>query len=288
MRSKDEMLELILRFARDHDDVRAVVMNGSRVNPNVAEDFFQDYDIVYLVWTVEPYRRNPDVVSYFGEIMILQTPDDMGDPPPKGDGGYAYLMQFLDGVRIDLSFHPLENAERRVQDSLSVVLLDKDNLIGELPPPSDRTYLPSRPTAKAFDDCCNEFWWCNPYVAKGLWRDELTYARYMLDTVLRDELMKMLTWYFGVETGFQRAPGKLGKYLREQLDDELWALLERTYADADPDHSWDALFAMDDLFRIAARAVADAFGFTYPQQNDVNVSRYIEHIRNLPKEATTI
>ncbi len=34
MRSEREMLDLILTFARDCDDVRAVVLNGSRVNPN--------------------------------------------------------------------------------------------------------------------------------------------------------------------------------------------------------------------------------------------------------------
>lgn len=288
MRSKEEMIELILRFAREHEDVRAVVMNGSRVNPNVAEDPFQDYDVVYLVRSVEPFKRNHDVVRYFGDIMILQTPDDMVDPPPEEDGRYAYLMQFLDGTRIDLGFCPLGDARRCVEDSLSVVLLDKDNLIGELPPPSDCTHLPSRPTAKAFDDCCNEFWWLNPYVAKGLWREELTYARHMLDTLMRQQLMKMLTWYFGLKTGFQRSPGKLGKYLPSALDPELWALLQRTYANADFDNAWDALFVMGTLFRQVAQAVAGAFGFAYPEQDDVNVSRYIRHIRTLPRDAKTI
>lgn len=288
MRNKEEMLGLILRFAREHDDVRAVVMNGSRVNPNVQEDPFQDYDVVYLVRSVEPYRRNRDIVSYFGDIMILQTPDDMGDPPPERDGGYGYLMQFLDGTRIDLGFQTLDHARRCVEDSLSVVLLDKDKLIGDLLPPSDRSHLPSRPTAKQFDDCCNEFWWLNPYVAKGLWRDQLTYARQMLYIYMREQLMKMLTWYFGIKTGFQCGPGGFGKYLRTGLGEELWALLERTYADAQLDHTWDALLALDDLFRQVAHGVAGTFGFTYPEQDDVNVSRYIRHIRNLPRDARTV
>jgi aminoglycoside 6-adenylyltransferase len=288
MRDKEEMIELLLRFARDHDDVRAVVMNGSRVNPDLKEDPFQDYDVVYLVRSVEPFRRNQEIVRYFGDIMILQTPDDMGDPPPKKDGGYGYLMQFLDGTRIDLGFQPIEHARRCVEDSLSVVLLDKDNLIGKLPPPSDRTHLPSKPTAKAFEDCCNEFWWLNPYVAKGLWRDELTYARYMLDTLMRQQLMRMLTWYFGIKTDFRKAPGYLGKHLKGQLGDELWALLERTYANAQPDNTWEALLVMDDLFRQVAHPVASSFGFVYPEQDDVNVSNYIQRIRNLPRDAKAI
>ncbi|CAG0928598.1 Aminoglycoside 6-adenylyltransferase [Thermoflexales bacterium] len=288
MRGEQEMLDLILSFARECDEVRAVVMNGSRVNPNAKKDPFQDYDIVYYVRDVEPFRRNMDVVKYFGEIMILQLPEDMSDPPPEGDGHYTYLMQFMDGTRIDLSFNALHQTTVTLKDSLSLVLLDKDNLLGELPPPSDAGYLPQKPSAKAFDDCCNEFWWLNPYVAKSLWRAELIHAKYILDTLLREQLLKMLRWYFGVQTDFQKSSGKLGKYLKGQIDAELWALLEGTYSDSQLDHIWEALFSMDDLFRQSAKSVANCFEFNYPEQDDIKVSNYVRHVKKLPKDATEI
>jgi aminoglycoside 6-adenylyltransferase len=288
MRSEKEMLDLILGYARQNEDVRAVVMNGSRVNPNAKKDPFQDYDIVYFVKEVEPYKRNPEIVRYFGDILILQLPEDMGEPPPSNDGGYGYLMQFMDGTRIDLGFEPVSHASRCAEDTLTVVLLDKDNLIGMLPPSSDRGYLPHKPTAKAFDDCCNEFWWVNPYVAKGLWRDELTYARYMLDKVVREQLMRMLTWYFGIRTGFQKSPGKLGKYLKGSLEEDVWVMLERSYSDARPEAAWEALFVMGELFRKVAKVVASHFGFTYPEQDDKNVSAFIRRIKALPKDAQTL
>ncbi len=53
-------------------------------------------------------------------------------------------MQFLDGNRIDLSFYALNQVDLIIKDSLSLVLLDKDNLIGELPPPSEVGYLPHK------------------------------------------------------------------------------------------------------------------------------------------------
>jgi len=288
MRSEKEMLDLILRYARENEDVRAVIMNGSRVNPNAKKDPYQDYDIQCLVRSVEPFRRNPEIPRYFGDILILQTPEDMDDPPPSNDGGYGYLMQFMDGNRIDLGFTPIEHARRCVEDTLSLVLLDKDNLIGELPPPSDCSYLPKKPTAKAFEDCCNEFWWVTPYAAKGLWRDELTYAKQILDVYIRDQMMKMLTWYFGVKTGFQKSPGKEGKYLKSPLGEDVWDMLVRTYADARPDANWEALFVMGDLFRQVAQVVASEFGFTYPEQDDRNVSVYIRRIKALPRDAQTM
>jgi aminoglycoside 6-adenylyltransferase len=288
MRSEKEMLDLILRYARENEDVRVVIMNGSRVNPNAKKDPFQDYDIQCLVRSVEPFRRKPEIPRYFGDILILETPEDMDDPPPANDGGYGYLMQFMDGNRIDLGFTPLEHARQCVEDTLSVVLLDKDNLIGELPPPSDRSYLPKKPTAKAFEDCCTEFWWVTPYAAKGLWRDELTYAKHILDVYIRDQLMKMLTWYFGVKTGFQKSPGKEGKYLKGPVGEDVWDMLVRTYADARPDANWEALFVMGDLFRQVAQVVASEFGFTYPEQDDRNVSAYIRRIKALPRDAQTM
>jgi aminoglycoside 6-adenylyltransferase len=288
MRSDKEMLDLILSVARNDEYIRAVVMNGSRVNPNVKKDPFQDFDIVYFVRDVEPYKRNNAFVSQFGELMILQTPEDMGDPAPDDDGHYSYLMQFLDGNRIDLSFYSLESIPTNIDDSLTVVLLDKDGLIPRLPPPSDRSYLPQKPTSRQFDDCCNEFWWVSTYVAKGLWRDELTYAKYMLDVVVREELIKMLTWYMGMQTDFQKSPGKMGKYFKQSLDPPMWEQLQTTYADWQPEHIWDSLFVMGDLFRQTGQSVAQHFGFHYPEQDDRNVTDYLKHVRKLPQDAETI
>jgi aminoglycoside 6-adenylyltransferase len=121
-----------------------------------------------------------------------------------------------------------------------------------------------------------------------LWRAELIHAKYILDTLMREQLLKMLRWYFGAQTGFQKSPGKLGKYLKGRIADELWNLLERTYADAQLDHTWEALFSMDDLFRRIATVVADHFGFNYPEQDDVRVSAFVRHIRSLPKDAKMI
>ena len=46
MRSEQEMYDLILGIAKTDERIRAVYMNGSRANPNVNKDRYQDYDIV--------------------------------------------------------------------------------------------------------------------------------------------------------------------------------------------------------------------------------------------------
>jgi aminoglycoside 6-adenylyltransferase len=212
----------------------------------------------------------------------------MGDPPPGAAERFSYLMQFTDGNRIDLTLIPSDVFARAASDSLTIVLLDKDGLLAGVPPPSDANYLPTPPSERAYADCCNEFWWMSTYVAKGLWRDELTYARAMLDQVMREELMDMLAWYVGVRTRFSVNVGKSGKYLRRYLEPELWRLLERTYADARSESAWEALFAMCRLFRGAAHEVGDHFGYQYPEGEDARVTAHLQHVRALPRTASEI
>jgi aminoglycoside 6-adenylyltransferase len=207
-------------------------MNGSRANPNAPRDGFQDLHLVYLVTDVTSFRDDPNWIKRFGEIMILQMPEAMQDPPPSNDGGFAYLMQFTDGNRIDLGLFPIAKLNELEEDSLSRLLLDKDGIFKSFAPPSDRDYLPRPPTAKAFEDCCNEFWWVCPSVVKGLWREEIVYAKYVFDQVVREQLAKMLTWHVGMQTQFSRNPGKFGKHFEQYLEPELWDMLQKTHANA--------------------------------------------------------
>jgi aminoglycoside 6-adenylyltransferase len=285
MRSEQEMLDLILDTARQDERIRAVIMNGSRANPNAPRDFFQDFDIVYVVSDVAPFKHNDEWIKRFGKLGIIQLPEDMRDPPPAGDGHFAYLMQFADGNRLDLGIYSASQIEQLAQDSLGLLLLDKDGAFEPFPPPSEEDYLPTPPTAKAFADCCNEFWWVCPYVAKGLWREEILYAKYYLDRFVRDQLTKMMGWYVGVRTRYQRNPGKYGKYLRQYLEPELWEMLLRTYSDADYEHTWQALFATCELFRRLAIQVAGHFHFDYPHADDEWVSSHLAHVKGLPRDA---
>ena len=285
MRSEQEMLDLIIDTARADERVRAAILNGSRANPNAPRDLFQDFDVVYLVTEVASFRNDPGWIECFGERMILQMPEDMSDPPPRNDETFSYLMQFTDGNRIDLGIVPLVKLGELGRDSLSVLLLDKDGIVEPFPPPNESDYLPRPPTPKQFSDCCNEFWWVCPYVAKGLWRGEILYARYMLDQVVRDQLMKMLAWHIGVNTCFALNPGKYGKYFQKHLEPGLWEMLTKTYSDLSYAHTWEALFAMGELFRVAGLNVARSLGLDYPHDEDRRVSAHLRHVSSLPPDA---
>lgn len=284
MRTEREMMELIVGFAKADERVRAVILNGSRANPEAARDIFQDYDIVYVVRDVEPFVRDRSWIGKFGDVLIMQTPDESAILPPEGGrAGFAFLMLFTDGNRIDLTFWPIDRLGEMEEDSLSVLLLDKDGVIGELPPPSARGYLVQPPTFAQFRDCCNEFWWVSTYAAKGLWRRELPYAKAMLEGPVRAMLMRMLKWYVREMSDGRADAGKEGKHLERHLPPAMWERLVRTYPDGDYDRIWIALFEMAELFRTAALAVAKRRGFAYNRREDENVSEYLQRVRRMPR-----
>lgn len=317
MRSEQQMLDLILGAARADARVRAVLLNGSRSisgvgqsdpfqdsgnlttehtkdtkkKDNAGGDPFQDFDIVYLVNDLPSFRSDPKWIDRFGERMILQLPASMDAPEGMDaplDQPYAYLMQFMDGNRIDLTLYPLTHIEKLYEDSQTIVLLDKDGLLKPFPPASDDSYLPKPPTAGQFANCCNEFWWVSPYAAKGLWRGQLMYAKHAVEQYIRPQLDKMLVWHIGIQTGFSVSMGSGNKYIPKYLEPQLWEAYQRTWAGADEQSNWDALLAMGGLFRRCAQTVAAHFGYAYPLQDDERVSAHLRHVRALPRDAREI
>ncbi|CAG9613823.1 Aminoglycoside 6-adenylyltransferase [Bacillus rhizoplanae] len=134
------------------------------------------------------------------------------------DRSYGYLMLFTDGNRIDLHIETKDTMiDGHVNDKLTVPLLDKDNILPSTPAPTDIDYHIKRVIEPMFMSCCNDFWWCLQNVAKGIWRDELPYAKQMFEHVIRVRLNEMVSWWVGIKNDFQVSTGKMGKYFKKYL-----------------------------------------------------------------------
>ena len=291
MRSEQEMSDLLLGFAQSDPRIRAVYMNGSRTNPNARKDIFQDFDIVYVVTDVSSFVEDKSWLTRFGEICVMQEPDATALPyeTTKREDGYAYLMQFEDGNRIDLTIQSVDATKTTyLSDSLTRPLMDKDGLLPPIPESNDSDYHIRRPEAAEYASCCNEFWWVSPYIAKGLWRGELLFALDHLEKCVRPMLQMMLTWEAGVRTGFTTSAGKCGKWLEALLPSDKWTRLLKTYPTADPAAIWSALFEAGSLFRDTAGFVGQELGFPYNLDEDSRTTAFLRDIRNLPRDAGAI
>jgi aminoglycoside 6-adenylyltransferase len=283
VRTSEQVIGQLLDFARDHDDIRAVVMNGSRVNPNAPQDLFCDFDVVYYVEDPRRYLDNQSWIPYFGDLVILQQ----NDISEQGEDGYIFLMLFTDGVRIDLFFNALAHLANAGEDTLTVVLLDKDGRIAPLPPPSDAGYLTAKPSRIEFDETINEIFWCSNNIAKGIWRDELPYVKHMFDAIIRPCILELLDWYAADLHGWTISAGKFGKWLRKCLPPSVWNAYVQTYAGADYDANWDALFETLRLVRQIGVPLAASLGYDYPLDDDRRMIEYLRRVRALPKDAVS-
>ena len=282
-RSTEEMMEQILRVAAGEENVRAVWMSGSRANPDAPADPWQDYDIVFQVRDVKPYWDNDAwIEERFGKPALMQKPESMSLIPPDGDGNFVYLMLFPDGNRIDLCIteKPYEES-----DEPAILLLNKEEGLaggsGSLPRAAGTKayWYVKKPTQKLFSDCCNEFHWCMNNVAKGIARDELSYAMKQFNEYVRDMLVQMLKWYVGADHDFLVSAGKEGKYFKRYLPGDLYERFRKTYSDADYEHLWAAVMEMLSLFETAAKHVAVSLGFVYNEEERKAIEGYIERVR---------
>jgi aminoglycoside 6-adenylyltransferase len=281
MRTEQQMLEQVLSFARGNEMVRAVVMNGSRVNPNTPKDIFCDYDVVYYVTNPGSFLEEQGWIDYFGSLIILQQNDD----DTHGAEGFIFLMLFSDGVRIDLFFAALSELDYVAEDTLAVVLLDKDRRIAPLPPPSDSGYYTIKPSSREFAEAINEIFWCSNNIAKGIWRDELPYAKAMYDVVVRDPILKLLAWYAAMQHGWKLNTGKFGRRLKYYLPPDIWEAYLKTYAGVGYPETWEALFVALALVRQVGQELAQNLGYAYPLDDDRRMNEYLRRVRELPKDA---
>ncbi|MBT2737896.1 aminoglycoside 6-adenylyltransferase [Bacillus sp. ISL-7] len=292
MRTEKEMYDLILGIAQKDERIRAVYMNGSRTNPNAPKDIFQDYDIVYVVTETASFIKDEKWISIFGDLLMIQEPDKNDKHVGMDmdfDRSYGYLMLFTDGNRIDLHLETREFMdEGYIKDKLTTPLLDKDHILPPIPAPSDIDYWVKKPIEPVYFSCCNEFWWCLQNVGKGIWRDELPYAKQMFEYVIRVRLDEMVYWWVGIKHDFQVSTGKMGKYFKKFLPESYWEMYEETYSDDNYENFWRSIFVTCELFGTLAKDVAAHLLYIYPIEDDKKMTKFLKHIRKLPVNAKCI
>lgn len=272
MRTEAEMYPLILKVAKSLTQVKAVALSGSRVNPDVPKDCFQDYDIVYVVDDKESLLKDRKWLGDFGERLIMQTPEEMTLFPAELGERFTFLMLFKDGNRIDLTLCPISAIATWLKD-------EPKHLLKQVEPITKAAFRTEMPTEAEFKDCCTEFWWVSTYVVKGLCRKELTYASDHLYENCQKELLRLLSWQVVSRLG-PKSIGKNDKYLFKYLPAEavhFAKLRDFTSATA----CWQALLETQKYFHKQAMIFSIETGFYYDKDMAIAIQNYTKiHEKN--------
>lgn len=264
MRTDQEILGLILETAKKLQ-VDAVALSGSRTNPKVQTDEFQDYDLVYVVDDIDNLTSDLSWLDQFGKRIIEQEVT-LGHRR-------LYLMLFEDGNRIDLTICPKEHINEWVASEADyTVLVDEKGLFESYSPSPERHWI--HPASNSdFEKSCNEFWWVSAYVVKGICRKQIIYATDHLYGICQQELLKILAWQIASDRGAVDI-GKNYKYLFNYLpiekEKEFSALLDFSSLDK----ITQSLLATMDFFHQEAQYLAQKMSFKYEKEVAERMMRY--------------
>ncbi len=270
-----EPVRRIVRWARSHENIRAVRLVGSRANPEGSVDEFSDYDIELFVRNTRPFTDESSWPEEFGEIAVRWP---LTPRPTTGPDWITQLVQYRDGLRIDFQITGSDSAFAETGRDAWMLLLDKetgwviddtDEMTGA--PPASQTIdgdaiagatglhsdRPTRGRSLHVDepatldevvDRVNSFWWDVLYVGKALCRGELNLARFMLESVIRFEMITpLLRWYAVALADEPINTGLSGRRLHEHLPESVWQHYLRTFAGSDEEDTWRATLESGEL-----------------------------------------
>mgnify|MGYP000922814349 CR=1 FL=1 len=266
MRTEPKMLDLILQTAKTLK-VEAVAMSGSRTNPKVPKDEFQDYDVVYIVENLDTLAADLAWLEKFGKRMIEQH--------ILLDHRRLYLMLFEDGNRIDLTLCPKEHIKEWVNSEADFTVLDDPQGLFASYAPTPERYWTAQASETDFDKSCNEFWWVSAYVVKGIHRKQLIYATDHLYGICQQELLKVLAWQVAGDRGTVDV-GKNYKYLFQYLPAEKEKEFSNLLEFSNIEKITQSLFATMQLFHQEAQILAQKMGFDYDKEVAEKMIEYAE------------
>lgn len=271
MRTYDDLYNQIMDFARQDDRVCAVGIQGSRSHENSRIDEFSDLDIVFLVQDFRTFIDDPYWVDGFGERLITQYPEDWYTHPfdLSTTTRYVYLMQFRDGLRLDLT---LVSTEDEQLESLRLkILLDKDGTFTEKQIQPE-CYEMDLPDEKAFRDTVNEFWWLTLYVNKGICRKELHTAWTFYNALLA-QTDRCLVWLLHTQ---KKDAGKFMGKLDKVLDEDSMQRYLSLYPKMDLKDMVEKQYLLMDYFELISNQLAYALGYEIPREDTQGIRLMIQ------------
>lgn len=281
----------ISAWAETQPHVRAILVIGSRARRDHPADDWSDLDLIVFVDDFNPYLAQPDWLDVFGEVWVwirdwIGTSWSAAKYP-------EYLAVYAGGNKLDFSFFPVDRLRqmagddpRRLDSSYQRgyrVLVDKDGLAAQLPPPLSAPLPAAQPSAQEFQTLNEEFWYAALQVARCLRRGDLWGVK-VRDHTLKKHLLAMIECHAHARHGWDRDTWHDGRFMREWGDPQAWQALHQAFAHFDAADSARALRVTLDLFRRLSAEAAQPLGYAYPAQLDARITGLIEKLDAGPAE----
>lgn len=284
MKSREEKLKSIINWSENNEDVRAVLLTSSLVNPLAPVDEFSDLDIELIFENNTQYISDNNWTHHFGNPIAMIEEDEN-----SFDGKHAMKMILYDDhVKVDFKLFSEDKFLEEVRlkelpedwDIGYKVLIDKEEITKEMQKPRFQVSIIKKPSKEEFQRILNDFWWDTTYVAKCLARDEIFYAKFMSETNIRTEyLIPLIEWYIGSEHNWNITTNKYGRLFKKYLNHEIWLKTEQTFSGSNIKDNWTALLAMADLVSEIGVELSEKLNYEYPFKLEKDIRKYLNELK---------
>lgn len=275
--------ERFVQWAWSQEDIRTVLVIGSRGRTDHPADEWADLDLVFV--TTAPYRylTRTDWMEQLGPLCLSFVEKH------EIEGILERRALFEGGLDVDFIPIALETMQKfsavdmaPMEDVILPgikVALDKDNFAEILfDARAALAEAPSRavpPGKNAFLENISNFWYHAHWATKKLGRGELWTTIWCLDTHMKLLLLRMLEWHSRSTHGWDYNTWKNGRYLEEWADPRVVADLRSAFARYTREDIQQALDATLTIYRRVARETAHNLNYSYPTSIDEQITSLI-------------
>lgn len=272
-----QLEDRIAAWTESQPEIRAILVIGSRARRVFPADEWSDLDLMVFATDFDKYLADDDWLGDIGEIWLNLAFEAGGDP--------ERIVRFDANRKVDFVFLAVDDLREMVESEKLdgvyqrgyYILVDKDGLAAQLPPPPFSPPPCEKPSEHVFVLAVSWFWHGSVYVAHQIRRRNLWVVKFR-DWTMKELLLKMLEWHARSVHGWDYDTWHQGHFLSEWTDSQTWDELHGAFGRFDAADSWQALLATMDLFRRSAVETASRLGYAYPEATD---ERFTQLVRDL-------
>lgn len=251
MDSPKKLLKNIEKWAKDQENIRAMILLGSYARKE-GIDRLSDIYLHFYVQDPGYYIENEDWFRSFSPVWLAVLRQE--------EGHIIWQILYEGGLLVEFFIYPTNTLEKMAKslpshfDTGYKVLIDKDKLAKKLPKASGTAHPPKEPSKETFQNTLSDFWMNAYHVAKYLWRRDLWRAKHH-DWLLKGNLLEMMGWHSLLIGRQQSFTTYQGKGLKGWIEPETFTSLMTVFGRFYPADSWRALEDTIKLFTALSQEV---------------------------------
>lgn len=275
MSTQQQLLERIISFCKDSEEVISLILIGSQARTEFHADQYSDLDLIMIVNDIDRFILSNDWVEKIGKHHVSFVEPTIG-------GQKERRILFDDALDVDFVIvaKDLAQATLASDDAKSILskgyrfLINKENYT--VPDQYiERNKYYETPSASEYANVVSDFWYHSVWTTKKLLRGELWAANFCVNSYMKWKLLWMIEHYEHAIHGSEYNTWYGGRFIDTWAEDEVKNGLSKSFSNYNITDMALALFETMDLFRTLAVKVALTNHYDYPIYADEYCSSWV-------------